>query len=268
MQKPILIISLLLVTLGLFSTSALFAADPAFLSSDSTTSRSVKAEEMEDSLFVRKRGKWFRNPSASRYLIMPSAIGLKKGEGYYQNSYLTLNSAFIGVNDYITVGGGLELISTMLGSPIVYGTVKASAPISKNLHVGGGVLYMNIFSREVNFSGLGVGYGMVTVGNENHNLTVGTGWGFFDGEFSDKPMITISGMTRISKRFGLVTENWIVPTPGAEQNYYPVFSYAGRIMTPKVVFDVGFVNTRDIASVLPVGVPYVDVVFKFGGKKK
>ena len=55
---------------------------------------------------------WYPNPNSTRYLIGPTAIPLKAGEGYYQNIDLLLNSFNVGVTDFLSIGGGFELITT------------------------------------------------------------------------------------------------------------------------------------------------------------
>ncbi|HNZ85615.1 MAG TPA: hypothetical protein PKN90_04720, partial [Paludibacteraceae bacterium] len=39
---------------------------------------------------------------------------LKKGEGYYQNTMLLLNSFNVGITDYFSIGGGIEFLSTFI----------------------------------------------------------------------------------------------------------------------------------------------------------
>ncbi|MGA1307711.1 MAG: hypothetical protein ACO30M_07450, partial [Candidatus Kapaibacteriota bacterium] len=154
---------------------------------------------------------WYPNPNDSRYLFAPSAFNLKKGEGYYQNTYLFINTFNYGITDNFSMGLGFEFISTFasLGAsdfdPIYFLTPKYSTQVSENVRVGVGVLYGKVSD---DIGGFGVGYGLVTYGNPEHNATLGLGFGFFDGEFSGEPVITLSGMTRLSRRISLVTENW------------------------------------------------------------
>ena len=209
---------------------------------------------------------WFRNPHATRYLYGPSAFNLKKGEGYYQNSYLILNSFNIGITDNISIGGGLELFSTF-GSlsdgsfdPIFFITPKVGFEITEKFHAGVGVLYANIPSFDSGGrSGFGIAYGIGTYGTLDHNITGGLGWGFVEGQFSERPIITVSGMTRIAKKTALVTENWFIPA----DNYYTIFSYGIRFFSENMAVDLAFINNADIASVFIIGIPYVSFVVKF-----
>ncbi|WP_164891170.1 TonB-dependent receptor [Botryobacter ruber] len=203
---------------------------------------------------------WFENPNATRYLFSPSAYSLRKGEAYYQNTYLVLNSFNYGLTDNFTIGGGFELISTFSGEPIFFLTPKYSFPVSEKVRAGAGIFYVNSTISD-DFAGFGIGYGVVTYGSPDNNATLGLGYGYVDGSFSKKPVLTLSGMARVSRKVGLVTENWLVP----EDDYYGIYSYGLRFMGEKITVDLAFLNNPDIADeVLFIGVPYVDFVIKFG----
>ncbi|PRY13136.1 hypothetical protein CLV24_10650 [Pontibacter ummariensis] len=203
---------------------------------------------------------WFENPNATRYLFSPTAYSLRKGEAYYQNTYLVLNSFNYGLTDRFTIGAGFEIISTFSGEPTFFITPKYSIPISDKLNAGVGVLYATTALGE-GFGGLGIGYGIVTYGNREHNATLGAGFGFVDDEVSGQPVLTLSGMTRVGRKTALVTENWFIPE---NSSYYGVYSYGIRFMGEKITVDLAFLNNADIAESIPIGVPYVDFVVKFG----
>ncbi|WP_242922780.1 hypothetical protein [Pontibacter liquoris] len=222
-------------------------------------SRVKRLQELDERNF--KNGVyWFENPNATRYLFGPSAFSLRKGEMYYQNTYLTVNSFNYGITDNFTLGGGFELISTVTGTPVFFLTPKYTFPVSEKLRAGAGILYLNAANIEEEFSGLGVGYGIVTYGSTDNNATLGLGYGYVDGSFSSKPIITFSGMRRVGRKVGLVTENWLAPTDG----YYGIYSYGLRFMGEKLTVDLAFINNPDIAQEIFIGVPYVDFVIKFG----
>jgi len=212
---------------------------------------------------IHKGEYWFENPNATRYLFGPSAFNLKKGEGYYQNTYLFLNSFNYGVTDYFSIGGGIELLTLFNGSPAFVLTPKVGFQTGPKTSLGGGILYANLgdIGDRSNF---GIAYGVVTRGTVDKNFTVGLGWGVIDNEFSSRPIITFSGMTRLSKKIALVSENWIVPA----NLYYPLFSYGIRFFGEKMAVDLAFINNPDIASEVVIGIPYVDFMVKFGKPKK
>ncbi|MEX0965802.1 MAG: hypothetical protein WD077_01080 [Bacteroidia bacterium] len=225
----------------------------------------IKRIDEIDESNLKNGSYWFPNPNATRYLFSPSAFNLKKGEAYYQNTYLSINSFNVGITDNISIGGGLEFISTFgslaAGSfePIFFITPKIGVEVTESFHAGGGLLYASLplfgsFRRR----GFGIGYGVGTYGSTDHNITGGLGWGFFEEEFSERPIITFSGMTRIAKKTALVTENWFVPI----DSYYGVFSYGIRFFSETMAVDLAFINNADLAEVLIVGMPYISFVVK------
>ena len=192
---------------------------------------------------------------------------LKKGEGYYQNTYLALNSFNIGVTDHISIGGGVELFSTF-GSlaagkfqPVFFITPKIGYQVADKVNVGAGILYLSIPNDfgDSGRIGAGIVYGVGTYGTEEHNVSLGLGWGVADGEMTSKPVIVLSGMTRIGQKTALVSENWFIPT----DPYYGVYSYGIRFFGEKLTVDLAFLNNADLAGALIIGIPYVDFVVKF-----
>jgi hypothetical protein len=209
---------------------------------------------------------WFPNPNATRYFFAPSSFCLKKGEWYYQNTYLFFNLFNVGITNHISIGGGFEFLSTF-GSltggnfdPIFFFTPKVGFKVLNKFNAGSGILYASVPGFDsANRTSLGIVYGIGTYGSIDHNITGGLGWGFVEGEFERRPIIAISGMTRIAKKTSLITENWFIPT----NNYYGLISYGIRFFGEKLAVDLAFVNSRDIIEEFFIGLPYIDFVVKF-----
>ena len=74
-------------------------------------------------------------------------------------------------------------------------TPKITTQVAKKVNIGGGLLYANIPSFNDNNHGTNAGivYGIGTYGTPEHNITGGLGWGFIEGNFSGRPIITIFG---------------------------------------------------------------------------
>ena len=49
---------------------------------------------------------WHEMPHSTRYLFMPNGYGLRRGKGYYQNTWVMFNQANIRVTDHFSVGIG------------------------------------------------------------------------------------------------------------------------------------------------------------------
>jgi hypothetical protein len=194
----------------------------------------------------------FANPHDTRYFFGPTGIPIKKGKGYYQNILVTTNFVNYGVTKNISIGGGFEFISTVLGSPIWFFTPKVGFDLSENIHVGGGFI-MAGFADEGTAT---LGYGVFTLGQSETNLSIGAGYGLIDQELSDYPVIMISGTHRISKSIALLSENYVIP----DSFYFGIHGI--RILSKKNSFDVGAIIIPEIASVIPA-LPYVGYVRVF-----
>jgi hypothetical protein len=197
---------------------------------------------------------WYPNPPATRYFYGPSAFNLKKGEGEYHASNVVIFpivSIDMGITDNISIGGGGGLVGR---EPIFFINPKVGFKISEKFHAGGSVLFARMAGPA-----LGSIFGTVTYGTVDHNITSSLGWGYIEGEFSQKPIIVLSGLTRVSERVALVTDNYLIPIDG----YYNLFSYGVRFIKGLKTFKFSFINNRDIASFIWIGAPCFGVTLKF-----
>jgi hypothetical protein len=263
-------------------TSNTLIMKSSLLDSFEIQSNTIEEITLSGAYVNRKGANWFSNPNATRYFFAPSAIPLKKREGYFQNAYLLANSVNIGLTNNITLGGGVVI-------PLLfYITPKISYPVYKNLYLGAGILFTQAFVSEVNLSA-GIGYGLITVGNQEHNVTLGSGYGFakFDSSYkaTKMPIITFNGMSRIGKRLSLVTENWLIPRASynvdsiwyddngmqyveqipIKKDFYTLAGSLGLRFMPGVKTSVDFsvVGIRANPYQNYLFFPYLDFVYKF-----
>ena len=87
-------------------------------------------------------------------------------------------------------------------------------------------------------------------------------------DWANNPIYTLNGMTRVSKRIALISENWFIPYKSADfpktiYNNELLFSYGVRFIWERFAVDAAFFNNELIFEFLPIGVPYIDFVFKF-----
>jgi hypothetical protein len=102
-------------------------------------------------------------------------------------------------------------------------------------------------------------YVLGTYGDTEDNITLGIGMSSAELNLPKSPVYAISGMTRISKRMSLITENWILPL----DIYKPIFSYGIRFTGEQMSADFALINNGDFAEDFILGIPYVDFVVKF-----
>ena len=240
------------------------------------TADKIERIEKNDEGFYSKGVYWFPNPNYSRYFFAPSALPLSKGEGYYQNAYLFINSVSVGVTDHFTIGGGFLLNPAFRYWGAAFLTPKLSFPSQSNITFAVGAIVAGAYfrnfglfnsDREVSTFFGGIGYGAVTFGNKEKNGSIGLGWGFANGNIGSRPTVNLSYMSRVGRRVGLVTENWIF-IPGQNASAVGILSGGVRFFGEKISADAGLLvpASKDIGFF--IAYPYVDFVVKFGKKKK
>lgn len=195
---------------------------------------------------------------ASRYFFSPSAMNMKKGDGYYQNTFFTLSTVNYAINDYLTIGGGFELFSLLFGHPIVILTPKFSIPVAKNLHVGGGLLYANMLGLVSSSGGLNVAYGNITYGDTKSNISVNVGTSL---SYPGSPTFTVCGFHQMSPKFGLMTENWIIPS--GDNSTFNLYTFGGRVIGRKNLFDFGLITNQALSRSLLPAIPFLSYTLRF-----
>ncbi len=182
-----------------------------------------------------KDGKyWFTTRTDAHYLITPSAIGLRSGEAYYQNTMGLFNSFDVGITSNFSCMGGIFIPMAAFISP------RISYKLFNGVHAGAGILLVDITGSPY----AGAAYGHITFGNRNGHLSISGGYGVLEGikrfyylnkiERIELGLLSISGYKRISPKYALVTENWFTPTEGIG-----IFTGAFRLMGEKNTWDFG-----------------------------
>ncbi len=231
----------------------------------------IKSVREVSGINVKKEKVWFENPNPYKYLLGYSAIPKPSGMATYQNVWIFFNSFSYAPLKFMDISAGFELFSLLSKSSdapyVFYLNPKMSTKVFRNFYAGGNILYVNYFNHSNddsnNFTGLGVINGFATYGTTNLNVTGGLGWGFVNRDFQKRPVITLAGMARISRRIAFVSENWFIPIFEDEYNYYGVLSYGIRFLGGKNAIDLAFINNKDIAKTIFLGFPFLDFVVNF-----
>lgn len=195
----------------------------------------VKQKQMVNGKF------WYESPHSTRYFWAPNGFGLHKGEGYYQNTWIFLSQASYGLSNNFSIGAGL--IPTFLfgggGAIPFWITPKFSIPLQEDrLNLGAGVIYANALGVDSDgFGGAGITYGVLTAGSRDRNITFGLGYGFIDGDWAKRPLVTISGMYRTTRKFTFLTENYFIPMGDGDN--FGVISVGGRYGGKGIAIDFG-----------------------------
>ena len=140
---------------------------------------------------------WPDNPLASRYFVGVSGHNLRPGDGYYQNVWIFFNQLAFGINDYSSIGFGVLSSFFLGGGPVpVWITPKVSVPLGGPdglVHVGVGS-WMGTIIGEDTAGSFGVGYGTLTFGSRDKNISLGLGRQIFGSEADVRPTFSINAM--------------------------------------------------------------------------
>jgi hypothetical protein len=201
---------------------------------------------------------WFRNPYAAQGVFFPTGIGLKKGEGNYQNLMVGLNSVHYGITDNFSIGGGLEIISFALtGKPAaVYVEPKLSYSFSDNVHVSGGT-YIFAGGFDTNLGTGALPFANLTYGNRDNNITIGTYFSTNGGQ-----LFLLGGHVRATRKFSFIGEVYI-------GDGSTLITLGGRFMTETFNLNFGLFTPNTLGSRNEVfAIPYIGFTIPFGNKDK
>lgn len=206
---------------------------------------------------------WFANPQSTRYFWQPNGYGLKRGEGYYQNVWIFVNQASVGVTDNFSIGAGMVPLFLFAGAPSPFWIVpKLSVPVVEDrFSLGGGALIGTVLGEEN--TGFGLLYGIGTIGSRDRNISMGVGYGYAAGSLASSPTITLSGMYRTGKNGYLLTENYIISV-GDET--LTLLSFGGRRIIRSVGLDFGLFLPISSEMNEFFALPWLGLTVPFGNK--
>ena len=205
-------------------------------------------------------------PFATRYFITTNGLPIAKGE-----SYITYNIFGPDIQYGLADNLGVGVITTWLGSPIIF-TTKYSFEVSKNVNAAVGFLLGT--SGWVGNLGFAVPYGSFTLGDRKSNLTASLGYGSIWGIDANggRAIVSIAGMRKVSKSISLVFDSFILPATTPVVNVYGTYNRdQGGLIIPGVrfqtsensAFQFGFAGTLSEGGIESFGIPYLQWFRKF-----
>lgn len=214
-----------------------------------------------------------RNTHGTHYFLGTSAIPLPKGDGWYKNTLVSLNSATIGVTQHLAIGGSIDLVSVVTArdnGPVWSTRMQVSGSISDNVHLGACAFYLRtqlpstpdagpfIAERP---PGFGAALGMFTFGNADHQVTLGGGVTYDGKDTGRGPLVHVAGLTRLFPNVALVTEHWVVSD--ADRSFL-IHSFGARVIGQNLAIDAGLAYDKDVLKkVTPVGLPFLSATLNF-----
>lgn len=207
---------------------------------------------------------WFENPHTTRYFFQPNAYGLRRGEGYYQNTWIFFNQVSYGVSNNFTIGAGMIPIFLFGGAASPFWiTPRVTVPIVKDkFNISTGAFIGTVLGEDTD-GPFGIAYGNASVGSRDRNLTVGIGYGFAGGEWSDTPALSLSGMVRVSKKFAFMIENFFID---AGDETAALSFVGGRFIGKKIAVDAALVIPVSELEDTFVAIPWLGLNVPFGSR--
>lgn len=221
----------------------------------------VRRVSLESSNLV-KGELWDDNPQSSRYLWTPNGYSLNSGEGYYQNIWVLYNQFSFGFTNHFSMSVGLiPLFLFQAGITPMWLVPKVSIPLKKDkINLAAGA-FVGVLAGEAE-SGFGIVFSTLTLGDRNKNINLGVGWGYAAGDWAKSPILNVSGISRISPRGYLMTENYYITI---EDEYLVLLSGGYRYMAKKVAIDFGLYIPFGPEMDGFIGLPIVGITIPFGG---
>lgn len=190
---------------------------------------------------------------ATRYFITTNGLPIEKGESYILWNLYGPDFQF-GVGKNLSVG----ILTTWFGVPII-GSVKYSLQLGENTSLGIGTL-LGTGSWAAPEFGLALPYTALTFGNRRSNLTFSAGYGavWSEGESEGRALLSVAGMTKVTKNMSLVFDSFIVP--GTVALLIPGFRFQSK---DDKAFQFGFAGIVVDGELLPAPIPFIQWFKKF-----
>jgi len=197
---------------------------------------------------------------ATRYFITTNGLPIEKRESYILWNLWGPDFEF-GVGKNLGVG----VMTSWLGVPII-GSIKYSITLAPKVNMALGGLLGTGSWVEPSF-GLALPYVALTFGDRKSNISFSGGYGavFFEGDNNGRGLLSVAGMTKVSKKVSLVFDSFIAPK-SSNLNGLTILIPGIRLQTDRnKTFQFGFAglytNTEDTGSQV-VPIPFVQFFTK------
>ena len=186
---------------------------------------------------------FYPNPDAGRYFYGPTAILNQKGDRYFYTNAALANLSYA-PSKYVTTSVGTVWFLNLFGVLNVNPSIKVGLEVAPNLHVatGGTMIFGYNAWVEEGFA-FALPFVNATLGGTENNITLGLGlagsqFGSFQGfEWAQTPTVTMGFSRRISERYMIVSENYLISADGGQLGIVSGFL---RRLNARNAWDYGF----------------------------
>jgi hypothetical protein len=198
---------------------------------------------------------WSNDPNRTRLFFAPTGRALKAGQGYFAAYEIFFPFLAVGITDFLTVAGGVTLIPGA-ENQLFYFAPKITPLRLENFDLAAGVLFIKIPDES---EWAGITYGVGTYGTEKAALTAGLGFGFFGGDFAEKPVYLLGGEIRLGKGTKFISENWLIPGSDVQ-----IVSGGIRFFGENLAADFAFLYPAGADTEGFPFLPWIGFVYNFG----
>lgn len=204
-----------------------------------------------------------RDALSTHYLLGSNNLRLRQGEHYYQNGLIMYNFARFGLTDNFSAGAGvIPLIILGENSFVIWASPKFQFPIKNTkLSLGGGGSFFTL-RGEGDTENAGFMYGSGTIGSKRSNITFSMGPGYFNGDFSAKPLFSIAAMQYVGPKVSLLVEAY---SSTASDDRSSIIMGGMRLHLKKITTDIGLLCLTDNDGLF-FALPWLSCTFPFGKK--
>lgn len=190
---------------------------------------------------------FYEDSAANRLVVMPTAFPMERGEFQVASQEIVAVTASYGINDWLSVWGGISIPGALF-------SLRASAHVVSGVGVSAGS-FVGASWLDLSLGPLVMPYALVSFGELENNVTVGTGMAMMFNDGFDIPgaVVAFGAKRTLNATSALVSENWVVwgkraasPLEAARLSWVP------QIVAPSLVFRIASSRLSwDIGAVVP-----------------
>jgi hypothetical protein len=186
---------------------------------------------------------FYPNPDAGRYFYGPTAILNQKGDRYFYTNFALANLSYA-PSKYVTTSVGTVWLLDLFGVLNVNPSLKVGLEVAPNLHVAtGGTMIFGYNAWVAEGFAFALPFVNATLGGTENNITLGMGLagsrlgGSQGFTWAETPTLTMGFSRRISERYMIVSENYLISADGSQLGIVSGFL---RRLNARNAWDYGF----------------------------